>query len=194
MKFLIIFGPPAVGKMAVGFELARITGFKVFHNHMTIEPLIRIFPHGSPHFNRLDKMFRFSIFKEAAISDLKGLIFTVVWALDLDSDREYFDEIMNIFSAQNIECSFVELEADQDIRLERNKTPLRLEEKPSKKELQWSEDMVLKMDQKYRMNSTADHPFNYSSNYLKINNTHLTALEAAQQIKEYFNFELKKIK
>ena len=71
----MIFGPAAVGKMAVVFELAKITGFKVFHNHMTIEPLIRIFPHGSPHFNRLDKEFRFRIFEEAAMSDLKGLIF-----------------------------------------------------------------------------------------------------------------------
>ena len=35
MKFVIIFGPPAVGKMTVGYELAKFTGLKVFHNHMT---------------------------------------------------------------------------------------------------------------------------------------------------------------
>jgi shikimate kinase len=37
MKFVLIFGPQAVGKMTVGQELAKITGLKLFHNHMTIE-------------------------------------------------------------------------------------------------------------------------------------------------------------
>ena len=37
MKFVLIFGPHAVGKMTVGYELEKITGLKLFHNHMTIE-------------------------------------------------------------------------------------------------------------------------------------------------------------
>jgi len=34
-KLIILFGPPAVGKMTVGKELADLTGLKLFHNHMT---------------------------------------------------------------------------------------------------------------------------------------------------------------
>ena len=45
MKLVIIFGPHAVGKMTVGQALARITGLKVFHNHMTIDPLLALFDH-----------------------------------------------------------------------------------------------------------------------------------------------------
>ena len=37
LKFVTIIGPQAVGKMTVGQELAKITGLKLFHNHMTIE-------------------------------------------------------------------------------------------------------------------------------------------------------------
>ncbi|GAE48204.1 hypothetical protein JCM21738_5289 [Mesobacillus boroniphilus JCM 21738] len=37
MKFVLIFGPQAVGKMTVGHELEKITELKLFHNHMTIE-------------------------------------------------------------------------------------------------------------------------------------------------------------
>ena len=37
MKFILIFGPQAVGKMTVGQELAKITNLKLFHNHMTID-------------------------------------------------------------------------------------------------------------------------------------------------------------
>ena len=40
MKLVIIFGNLAVGKMTVGQELAKITNLKLFHNHMTIEPVI----------------------------------------------------------------------------------------------------------------------------------------------------------
>lgn len=37
MKFVLIFGPQAVGKMTVGYELEKVSDLKLFHNHMTIE-------------------------------------------------------------------------------------------------------------------------------------------------------------
>jgi hypothetical protein len=42
-KFVFIFGPQAVGKMTVGQELAKVTGLKLFHNHMTIDLLEPLF-------------------------------------------------------------------------------------------------------------------------------------------------------
>jgi adenylate kinase family enzyme len=32
MHLVVIFGPPAVGKMTVGHELTKLTGYKLFHN------------------------------------------------------------------------------------------------------------------------------------------------------------------
>ena len=43
MKLLFIIGDAAVGKMTVGQELMKITDLRLFHNHMTIEPVIKIF-------------------------------------------------------------------------------------------------------------------------------------------------------
>ena len=43
MDFIIIFGPQAVGKMTVGEELAKKTGYKLFHNHMTIDLVLQFF-------------------------------------------------------------------------------------------------------------------------------------------------------
>ena len=40
MHFVFVFGPPAVGKMTVGRELAARTGYKLLHNHMTVEPVL----------------------------------------------------------------------------------------------------------------------------------------------------------
>lgn len=46
MNFVVIFGPPAVGKMTVGYELGRLTGMKIFHHHMTIDLVLEFLPYG----------------------------------------------------------------------------------------------------------------------------------------------------
>ncbi len=43
MKFVLLFGSQAVGKMEVGQELSKITDLKLFHNHMTIDLLEPLF-------------------------------------------------------------------------------------------------------------------------------------------------------
>ena len=43
MKFVLNAGPPAVGKMAVGLELSALTGFKLFHNHASIDAALSVF-------------------------------------------------------------------------------------------------------------------------------------------------------
>ena len=68
MELVVVFGPIAVGKMTVGREICELTGFKLLHNHMTIEPLLEIFPYGSPPFSRLVSEFRRRILEEAAES------------------------------------------------------------------------------------------------------------------------------
>src|SRR5688572_25998789 len=101
MEFVVIFGPPAVGKMTVGFELSKLTGLKLFHNHMTIEPVLNFFDFDTPQFNALVGEFRRRIFEEVAKSDLKGLIFTFVWALNLKTEREYIENCCDIFRKQD---------------------------------------------------------------------------------------------
>lgn len=58
MKFVLIFGPQAVGKMTVGHELEKITDLKLFHNHMTIELVDPFFKYGTKEGNRLVSLFR----------------------------------------------------------------------------------------------------------------------------------------
>ena len=43
MRLLFIFGAHAAGKMTVGQAVQNITPMKLFHNHMTIEPVIELF-------------------------------------------------------------------------------------------------------------------------------------------------------
>jgi len=184
MKFVIIFGPPAVGKMTVGYELAKLTGLKLFHNHMTIDLILNFFDFGQPQFHRLVSEFRKRIFEEVAASDLPGMIFTFVWALDLDSEREYIERSCDIFRERGADVYFVELEASLPERLRRNESEFRLSQKPPKRDVEKSKERLLDDDRKYKLNSDGD--FFYRENYLKIDNTDLPADEVARMILDEF--------
>ncbi len=70
-KFILIIGPQAVGKMTVGQELAKLLGYKLLYNHLTIDLLLNIFEYSSEQFKKLNKLFRMQIFEEFSKSDEK---------------------------------------------------------------------------------------------------------------------------
>lgn len=183
MKFLLLFGDGAVGKMTVGQELTKITEFKLFHNHMSIEPVLEIF--GTYQVNVV-RDFRKSVFENFAKTDNFGLIFTYIWAFDAQSDWDYIKEVTDIFEKQGAEIFYVELVADQKTRLERNKTENRLNHKPSKRNIDFSNSLIINDNNNHRMVSH-DGELNFK-NYIKIDNTNLSASEVAKIIKEKFDF------
>ncbi|WP_250228751.1 hypothetical protein [Anaeropeptidivorans aminofermentans] len=111
---MFLIGDGAVGKMTVGQELMQITDLRLFHNHMTIEPIIEIF--GYFHGEVITKM-REVIFEEFAASNNYGLIFTYLWAFDQKSDWDYIEHVTNIFRKNNADVYYVELIASQEILL-----------------------------------------------------------------------------
>ena len=184
MKFIIITGPQAVGKMTVGQELVKITNLKLLHNHMTIEVLTKIFDYSRDSFRKLNEEFRMQIFKEFAKSEEEGIIFTTTWDFD---DKEEWDRIykyIQIFKDNNAEIYIIELEANLDERLKRNTMENRLLNKPSKRNLEWSEKDLLKSVEKYRFNSKENEI--KEKNYLRIDNTNLNANIVAEMIKNRF--------
>jgi hypothetical protein len=149
---LVLFGPPAVGKMTVGRAVARTSAFRLFHNHMTIEPLMETFGYGSAPFRTLNSEFRRRVLEEAARHDV-DLIFSVVWALDCHADLVEMESYASIFD----EVAFVELRADLGTRLIRNRTEERLLHKASKRDVAWSEENVRQMEADWQMTSAAGH-------------------------------------
>ena len=187
MKFILITGPQAVGKMTVGQELTKITNLKLLHNHMTIEVVTKIFDYSKEIYRKLNESFRTQIFEEFAASDQEGIIFTTTWDFD---DKEEWDRIygyIDIFKKYNAEIYIIELEADLDERLKRNKTENRLANKESKRDLEWSEKDLLKSVKKYRFNSKPNEI--KEENYIRINNTNILAEETAKMIKEKFKIQ-----
>ena len=183
MKLVFLIGDAAVGKMTVGQELMKLTGLRLFHNHMTIEPVIEIF--GAYNAN-VTLQLREVIFREFAKSDNKGMIFTYLWAFDMQSDWDYIAHVADIFKEQGAEIYYVELVASQQIRLQRNETENRLRHKASKRNLEESRARLLRDDRNYRCVSLpGEIPF---ENYLRIDNTDLEPDVVAALIQQHFSF------
>lgn len=181
MKLVFIIGNAAVGKMTVGQELMKITDLRLFHNHMTIEPVLEIFGY----FNRgaIDRC-RQVIFEEFAKSDCYGMIFTYMWAFDQQSDWDYIEQIKSIFEPYGTEFYYAELVASREARLERNCTENRLKNKVSKKDIEASNQRLIHDDFVYRLESfEGEIPF---ENYIKIDNTNIPPDAAAKMIKDRF--------
>ena len=176
-----MIGNAAVGKMTVGQELAKITGLRLFHNHMTIEPVIQIFgQYNGAAINRLRQV----VFEEFAKTDNYGMIFTYMWAFDQQSDWDYVEYVKNIFMPYDTEFYYVELVASREVRLKRNATDNRLLNKASKRNVPVSNQRLIDDDKKYRLESMdGEIPF---ENYMKIDNTNLAPDVVAQMIKNQF--------
>ena len=181
MKLVLLVGNGAVGKMTVGQELMKLTDLRLFHNHMTIEPVLEIF--GTFHTDAILQM-REVIFREFAKSDNYGMIHTIMWAFDMQEDWDYINHVVDIFQEHNAEIYCVELVAPQEIRLQRNETPNRLAHKASKRDLASSRARVIAMDEKFRLESNpGEIPF---ENYMRIDNSNLEPDVVAAMIKERF--------
>src|SRR5438067_8306308 len=66
MKWVILYGPPGVGKLTVGTELARLTGFKLLHNHLSVNMVTAVFERGSEPWGRVLQGVRRVVLTEAA--------------------------------------------------------------------------------------------------------------------------------
>jgi hypothetical protein len=189
VRLVVIFGPAAVGKMTVGLELQRLTGLRLFHNHMSADLALQFFKFGTPEFGQLVSSIRSLVFEAVAGSELPGLIFTYVWSLGDLRDKAHIDSLVKSFTDHGAEVCYVELVASQEERLRRNETPLRLSSKPTKRNLEHSRALLLDHDARYRLNSNGD--FFYPERHLKIDNTNLEPTAVAERIITTFNIQLR---
>jgi len=183
VTLLFVFGPPAVGKMTVGRAIVEAGGFRLFHNHHVLEPLLDVFEFESPHFQTLLREFRQRVLEEAAAADV-DLVFTLVWALDLPEDAEGVRRHLAPFVDAGRRVAIVELYADLETRLARNRTPYRLAEKKSKRDLAWSDGNVRDLE-RIQMNTGVPSPADpviADFPHLRIDNTDRSPEDVAAQV------------
>jgi hypothetical protein len=107
MKVVFIYGLPASGKLTVARELAAMTGYKLFHNHLVVDLLLPVFNFGSTPFVELREQIWLSVFEQACRSQTAGLIFT--FAPEATVRPDFIQEAMRVVAAEQGEIEFVEL-------------------------------------------------------------------------------------
>ena len=183
---MVIFGPPAVGKMTVGRAVCARSDFRLFLNHHTIEPLAEVFEQSSPAFRTLTGEFRRRVVEESASAGVR-LILTQVWNLAGVEDARWVHGLVAPYADAGLRVSFVELAADLPTRLERNRGEDRLLAKPSKRDLAWSEAHLHERETRMVMNSdpAAPRPGDAvldAHRHLRLDTQALSAREAAAEI------------
>ncbi|MEP6900543.1 MAG: shikimate kinase [Actinomycetota bacterium] len=176
MKLIFIYGSPAVGKLTVAKEIAEHTGFKVFHNHLSIDCIEPVFEFGSPSFKKLIDLIRFETIAEAAKTG-QNLIYTFCYAKDLDD--AHVVRITEIVEENGGSICFVLLTADK-VELEKRA----LEESRKKYGKAKSVKMMRHFFATYDLFSPVSN-----RESLIIDNTNLSAEKTALKIIENFKLQ-----
>src|SRR5688572_543060 len=106
MNLVFLYGPPAVGKLTVANALAELTGYKVFHNHLTLDCVLALFEFDNKAFGSLVLQIRLAILEEAARQGV-DTIFTFVY--NAEGDRPYVQKLCDAVERHGGSTFFVQL-------------------------------------------------------------------------------------
>lgn len=178
MKLIIIYGSPAVGKLTVARELAKITGYKLFHNHLTVDLAYSLFPSGTKAYSDFVEKIRLEVFEAAAKNKIKGMIFTFVYGVETyggKTDGLFVKKIIGIIKKYKGKIFFVKLSCKDEELHKRLKHPARKEFKKLN-----SVEILKSIREKIDIDSAI--PF--AENKI-IDNTSLSAKKVAHLIKRH---------
>lgn len=170
MKLIVLYGPPAAGKYTIAKAIAEKTGYKLFHNHLTVDLLKSVFIFGTPDFFRLSQKIRLDIFEQAAKENIPGVIFTFVYEKKADDD--FIKRLLDTVTSNGGEVVFIQIYCEKEELLKRVKEESRKQFHKVK-----SEEGLLKILADGDQVSLID--FVEST---KIDNTHLTAEETISRV------------
>ena len=122
MILVFIHGAPAVGKLTVARELAQLSGFPLFHNHLTVDLVSSLFAFGTPPFVSLREQIWLAAFAEAARNDV-SLIFT--FNPERTVTQDFVQKTIDVVEASGGRVVFVELTCSQEELERRMEEPSR---------------------------------------------------------------------
>jgi shikimate kinase len=111
MKLIFIYGPPAVGKYTVGTALATQTGYKLFHNHLTVDVVRALFDDDDVRRSSLLCDLRLQVIIAAADANI-DIIFTLAHTAG-ESDV-FVVQVIDAVTARGGSVHFVRLQAPDE--------------------------------------------------------------------------------
>ena len=116
MKVILLYGPPAAGKLTISKILQQETGFALLHNHLLQNPITEVFPFDNPANSLLVREFRLRIIEEAVKSNINLI---VTFGVTGNNPFSHVADVVNMVEEQNAEILLVHLIADKNIILDR---------------------------------------------------------------------------
>ena len=110
MKLVFIYGPPATGKLTVAKELSKITGYNIFHNHLTVDLIESILKFGEKNFFEISSRLRLEMIELAAKNNV-NLIFTFCYVRD--HDDKFIKDVIKKVEKYKGRVFFVQLYCDK---------------------------------------------------------------------------------
>ena len=114
-RLIFIYGPPAVGKLTVAKALSEKLGFRILHNHVTIDAVGAVFDFGTDAFWAVVGRLREDLIATAAREHV-DLIYTYVFA---PSDEPIVADIVEAYEREDGSVTFVQLMASREELLRR---------------------------------------------------------------------------
>lgn len=192
MALIVLIGAQAVGKMTVGKELEKQINGRLLFNHQTIDLCANYLGYTEATF-RLSNQMREELFT-AFVNNLdqnpiKSMIFTVLIDFDQSEDIQFLHRISDIFLSKSEKVYFIELTADFEECIRRNKQEDRLYEKPSKRDIEASYNELVETMKKARLETYRDELEQLfpKISCLKIDNTCKSPQLVAKNIVDYFD-------
>ncbi len=181
-KVVYIYGTIAVGKLTTAEALEKITGFKLIHNHLIINPVSEIFPRDSTKPSRATMIHElYNLITKLSMKDAQDIIMTHAFSyyfVDKNgiSDLQLIRKIKNTTEKNGGEFCPVFLYAEKDIIISRSDAESRIKHKKL-----IEPERVKGILEKYTFKKEVKF-----KNNLKIDNTKLSAKKVAQMIKQHF--------
>lgn len=175
VKLIFIYGPMSVGKFSTAKALADLTGYKLFHNHLTVLATEAIFPDHEPPYSEVIRRVRL-IMLEAAAQSGYDTIFTLAYSGKVDDDQ--LASIVAAVEKAGDEVNFVQLYAPPEELLANRING------QSRHDMQKVTDAASLKKVLAERDMYAAVP--YKSN-LRIDNSRLKPEESARRIVKHFN-------
>lgn len=113
-----LYGPPASGKLTIAEKLQARTGFRLFHNHLTVNAIREVFDFASSPFTEVLHRLRLDVFRTAMRSGI-DLIFTnnSAWVGDDGPQRfiKFTDHVADAVEGAGGRVLFVRLTAPREV-------------------------------------------------------------------------------